>query len=94
MTELIVNLFDGDFAASWQITEDDTGESVSIDGHTQGLYTVSERCPNCSDGQYCCTAHEFDGGVILIDEDLSPQEYLNRYGFYFVVPDSSGSNLI
>lgn len=91
---LEVNLSDGDFAASWQITEEEAGESVSINGHTQGFYTISERCPNCNEGQYCCTAHEFDGGVILIDEDLSPHEYLDRYGFYFVVPGSRGSNLI
>ncbi len=88
---LEVNYSNTDFSASWKITEDKTPEPVSVTPHAQGLYTVSERCPNCNDGQYCNEQHEFDGGVVLVDEDLSPQEYIDAYGTYFVVPGSSGS---
>lgn len=93
--QLNVNLSDGDFVASWQITKDKTEESVSIKGHTPGFYTVSEQCPNCNvhEAQYCNDAHEFDGGNILIDEDLTPLEYLQVYGSFFVVPGTQGSNL-
>ncbi len=60
----------------------------------EGWYSVSERCPACGGVPPYCKICEIDEGERCIDEYLSREEFVKKYGHYSIVPDTGWNNIL